>query len=237
MRSRRWMAWSLLLLGCYNPNIVDEQYICSTNADCPTGFKCSDCLTCIAEDEPSSQCTSPCTNGNKQRAAGDPGNPAVAFCPAAWLSFGSEFSTPPQCDRQPDADGSGCAPVDNCAPGWRVCRESDLVAHGFTQAACNSAGISGFFVADQPGGRVDGNPTCGAAGDAFFGCGSEGVQSAGCSILSRSSYAVPASSACSGLSPGWVCSLSGQGTIVLRRATGDQSSPAASLAGGIMCCR
>jgi hypothetical protein len=242
MGCKRWMAWSLLLLGCYNPNIRDEQYICATTADCPSGFKCSDCLTCIAEDEPSSQCTSPCTNGNKQRVPGDPQNPSVALCPAAWLVSG--FSTPERCNRQPDPDGSGCAPIDNCAPGWHVCTASDLERHGFTQAACGSSSIAGFFVADQPGGLdpVSQSPTCGVAGDAFFGCGNDGDQNvAGCTILSRSTYAYRATPTspptCFGMPEGWVCSQVGQGTTILLRATGNSTAPASLLEGGVMCCR
>lgn len=239
MTCKWWMAWSLLLLGCYNPKIKDEQYSCATSADCPSGFKCSDCLTCIAENEPSSQCTSPCTNGNKQRAAGDPRNPAVALCPAAWLTAG--FSTPERCNRQPDSDGIGCAPVDNCAPGWHVCLESDLQRHGFAQAACDNPSLAGFFVADQQGALIDGRPTCGTTGDAFFGCGNAGDQAAGCTILSRSTYgyrATPTSNlTCYGMPEGWVCSQVGQGTTILLRATGNPAAPASSLEGGIMCCR
>ena len=240
MSCKRWMAWSLLLLGCYNPDIKNEQYICATSADCPRGFKCSDCLTCIAENEPSNQCTSACTNGNKQRVPGDPRNPAVALCPAAWRTTG--FSTPPQCNHQPDPDGFGCAPIDNCAPGWHVCQESDLERHGFTQAACDSTSIAGFFVAEQLGGVVPPaeGPTCGVAGNAFFGCGTDGVQSTGCMVLSKSIFAIrtgQTTAMCSGTSPGWVCNLTGQGMFVLLRATGNPSAPAASLDGGIMCCR
>ena len=184
---------ALALASCYSPTIKDDQYQCMTSTDCPSGFHCNSCSQCVLLAEPLT-CSqfSPCTNGDKQRAAGDPNLPNVAFCPGAWQVGG--VSTPAKCGNAPAPDGSdgkggSCSIADNCMAGWHPCTDGELGVQGLTTDQCKA--LPSFFAANQVGvvPKINGTPTCAAASAGahyVFGCGPTSVGlDAACTTLSR----------------------------------------------------
>ena len=214
--------------GCYAPTIADGQYACEVPDDCPTGFHCS-CGLCISVTRPiqttcSNALITGCTSGGKASLS-DPGVDRIAFCPGAFQLPGVGAQS--NCDRQPGPDGyaddgSGrrCAAVDNCAPGWHLCLDSDLAAVQLDRSACD--GGHGFFLSGQNGvfllGKMEAR--CAATGmSAIFGCGDAG-EAATCDVLGKSMHGPCAA--------GFDCSAAAPATTVIRRQASDR--------GGVLCC-
>jgi hypothetical protein len=70
--------------------------------------------------------------------------------------------------------GTGCAPLDLCSPGWRLCTVNEVLAKGCTSALNGlPAGASAFFTqatSGPGGGLCDGGGT-----NDLFGCGTLGA--------------------------------------------------------------
>lgn len=218
--------------GCYAPHIADEQYACTVTAECPDGQHCSRCGTCIAKSKDISECRidNPCTNGIKARTADDKKLPRVAFCPAAFLEPGTQ--APPQCANAPGPDGvsldgkkTNCALSDNCAAGWHVCNDADLVNGGLTTQSCADA--KGFYISRQPGAPGGTAASCGISGDGVvLGCGGGNMvgRATTCNVLDRA-LVLPFD--CTAARD--ECRIGSPGSTITRA---DASKP-----GGVLCCK
>jgi hypothetical protein len=114
------------------------------------------------------------------RAPIDPGLQNVALCLGQWDVpglFGTVHSA--ACDL---ATGQNCSAVDNCAAGWHVCTDLDLMMKGFTPPLCSSI-ASGMWVTAV---RGDMNFNCSVMGDDnLFGCGAGGALPGLCLVVDK----------------------------------------------------
>lgn len=164
-----------------------------------------------------------CADGHREGFADLAALPGIAACGGGWTVGGLQGarSGVSACvragDDGPNPDGTSCAALDLCAPGWTICGGRGAVATALGVAACTPG--AGFFATREKGSAAF---ECLGTGAMVMGCGSVGVPvTMGCAPLTAA-----AASGCAAL-VGWRCGVGDEsGTAV--HGLGD---------GGVLCCR
>ena len=164
-----------------------------------------------------------CADGHRDGFVDPVAMPGVAACGGGWTVGGLQGarSGVSACARAgddgPNPDGTSCAALDLCAPGWSICAGRVAIGTAIGTAAC--APGPGFFATREKGSATF---DCVGAGAMVVGCGDAGAAAgATCSPLTAA-----AGAGCAALA-GWRCTV------------GDESGTATHGlgAGGVLCCR
>jgi hypothetical protein len=176
-----------------------------------------------------------CSDGQREGFTDVIQYPDVAACDGGFSVAGVRTAQPPACSRAAGDDGAnqagtGCNVADVCESGWRVCSgPADVTGSNINETGCGGVGqgAARFYVTRQSG---SGSNLCdGGGADDLFGCGTLGVDVAGCDPL-FSSGTNPGVACAALVGTTWSC-----GVNPLQEANNVTKSGSAN--GGVLCCR